>query len=129
MAIMYEVTNKIRGVSSIRIHGVGTANLNTQAELTSTNTTENITGYQIKKCAWSTNGSIMIVQGGQDVLELQGQGQINFDADFANIANTAVPLVANRFLAVTIATGGTCMLSVAKEANYVPSLINTTEEI
>ena len=126
---MYEVTNKVRGVSSIRIHGIGTANLNTQAELSSTSTTENITGYQIKKCAWSTNGSIMVVQGGQDVLELQGQGQIDFDSDFANIANTAVPLVANKFLTVTIATGGTVMLSVAKEANYSPPLINSTEPV
>ena len=87
---MYEVTNKVRGVSSIRIHGIGTANLNTQAELSSTSTTENITGYQIKKCSWSTNGSIMVVQGGQDVLELHGQGQINFDADFANNPPTSI---------------------------------------
>ena len=77
MAIQYEVTKKLRGPTTIRTVGVGTANIQIQSQ----------------------------------------------------VQSTAVPLVANKFLEVTIATGGTCMLSVAKEANYNPALINDSEEI
>jgi len=122
MAIQFETTNKVRGPSTIRIHGVGTANINVQNTLSSTSTTENITGFQIQKCAWSTNASIMIRSSGQDILELHGQGQINFDDDFVNIANTGPSAVGSQFLQVTIATGGTVLLRIAKEATYSPAL-------
>tara|TARA_E500000178_G_scaffold287532_2_gene289776 strand:- start:3393 stop:3770 length:378 start_codon:yes stop_codon:yes gene_type:complete len=122
MAIQFETTNKVRGPSVIRIHGVGTANINVQNTLSSTSTTENITGFAIQKCAWSTNASIMIRSSGQDVLELHGQGQIDFDDEFVNIANTGPAAVGSQFLQVTIATGGTVLLRIAKEATYSPAL-------
>ena len=52
MAIRYEVTKKLRGPTTIRTVGVGTANINTQAQIESTG--ETLTDVSIKRCSWST---------------------------------------------------------------------------
>ena len=123
MAIAFETTNRVKGPSTIRFHGVGTANINVQNTFATQGVDkERITGFAIQKCAWSTNGSIMIRSSGQDVVELHSTGQINFDDDFVNIANTGPAAVGSQFLQVTIATGGTVLLRIAKEATYSPAL-------
>ena len=130
MAIAFETTNRVKGPSSIRIHGVGTANINVQNTFATQGVDkERISGFAIQKCAWSTNGSIMIRSSGQDVIELHSTGQINFAEDFAPIANTGSAVVGSQFFQVTIATGGTVMLQVAKVANYDPALINSSESV
>ena len=94
MAIAFETTNRVKGPSSIRIHGVGTANINVQNTFATQGVDkERISGFAIQKCAWSTNGSIMIRSSGQDVIELHSTGQINFAEDFAPIANTGSAVV------------------------------------
>ena len=130
MDIAFETTNRVKGPSSIRIHGVGTANINVQNTFATQGIDkERITGFAIQKCAWSTNGSIMIRSSGQDVIELHSTGQINFAEDFAPIANTGSAVVGSQFFQVTIATGGTVMLQVSKVANYDPALINASERV
>jgi len=125
MAIAFETTNRVRGPSTIRFSGVGTANINVQNTFATQGVDkEKVTGFAIQKCAWSTNGSIMIRSSGQDVVELHSTGQINFAEDFSPIANTGSAVVGSQFFQVTIATGGTVMLQVSKEATYNPSLIN-----
>jgi len=125
MAIAFETTNRTRGPSTIRISGVGTANINVQNTFATQGVDkENITGFAIQKCAWSTNGSIMIRSSGQDIVELHSTGQIDFAEDFSPIANTGSAVVGSQFFQVTIATGGTVMLQLSKEATYNPSLIN-----
>ena len=125
MAIAFETTNRVRGPSTIRFSGVGTANINVQNTFATQGVDkEKITGFAIQKCAWSTNGSVMIRSSGQDVVELHSTGQINFAEDFAPIQNTGPAIVGSQFFEVTIATGGTVMLQVSKEATYNPSLIN-----
>jgi hypothetical protein len=115
MAIMYEVTKKLRGPTTIRTVGVGTANINTLAQIQSTG--ENLTNITIKRCSWSTNGNIQITKGGNTLLELHGQGHIDFDTDFSALANNS-----NNCLYVTVATGGTVLLEVGKVATYDPAL-------
>jgi len=125
MAIAFETTNRVRGPSTIRFSGVGTANINVQNTFATQGVDkEKVTGFAIQKCAWSTNGSVMIRSSGQDVLELHSTGQIDFAEDFSPIANTGSAVVGSQFFQVTIATGGTVMLQVSKEATYNPSLIN-----
>jgi len=115
MAIQYEVTKKLRGPTTIRTVGTGTANINTLAQIQSTG--EGLTNITIKRCAWSTNGNIQIKKGADSLLELHGQGQIDFDSDFSAIANNS-----NNCLYVTVATGGSVVLEVGKVATYSPAL-------
>ena len=115
MATSYEVTKKLRGPTTIRAVGVGTANINTLAQIQSTG--EGLTDITIKRCSWSTNGNIQITKGGNALLELHGQGHIDFDTDFSALANNS-----NNCLYVTIATGGSVILEVGKVATYSPAL-------
>tara|TARA_Y100001972_G_scaffold29389_1_gene36230 strand:+ start:339 stop:701 length:363 start_codon:yes stop_codon:yes gene_type:complete len=120
MAIQYEVTKKLRGPTTIRTVGIGTANIQIQSQVQSTG--ETLTDITIKRCAWSTNGNILITKGPDPLLELHGQGQIDFDSDFSAIANNS-----NNCLYVTVATGGSVVLEVGKVATYTPPLINSSE--
>ena len=131
MGIAFETTNRVKGPSTIRFHGVGTANINVQNTFATQGVDkERITGFAIQKCAWSTNGSIMIRSSGQDVVELHSTGQINFAEDFAPIANSGqLQSIGSQFFQVTIATGGTVMLQVSKVGNYDPALINSSESV
>ena len=52
MAIQFETTNKVRGPSVIRIHGVGTVYKHIGSD---TSTGEGLSDITIKRCAWSTN--------------------------------------------------------------------------
>ena len=115
MAIKYEVTKKLRGPTTIRTVGVGTANINTQAQIASTG--ETLTDVSIKRCSWSTNGNISIAKGGEPLLELHGQGQIDFDTDFSALSNNDI-----NYITVTVATGGSVLLEIGKVATYSPAL-------
>ena len=120
MAISTEITKKLRGPTTLRTVGISTANINTLASIQ--NTSESLSDITIKRCSWSTNGNILITKGPNALLELHGQGQIDFDTDFSAIANNS-----NNCLYVTVVTGGSVLLELGKVATYDPPLINTSE--
>jgi hypothetical protein len=106
----FEYINTLRSASIARIIDTGTtialANLSSGAN-------ETITAANIRKVAWSTNGSIQIVRNSVPILTLHNSGSIAFDDLNTTVANNNTqPIV------VTINTGGFVLLELTKEATY-----------
>jgi hypothetical protein len=106
----FEYINTLRSASIARIVDTGTtialANLSSGAN-------ETITAANIRKVAWSTNGSIQIVRNSVPILTLHNSGSIAFDDLNTTVANNNTqPIV------VTINTGGFVLLELTKEATY-----------
>jgi hypothetical protein len=106
----FEYINTLRSASIARIIDTGTtialANLSSGAN-------ETITAANIRKIAWSTNGSIQIVRNSVPILTLHNSGSIAFDDLNTTVANNNTqPIV------VTINTGGFVLLELTKEATY-----------
>ena len=106
----FEYINTLRSASIARIVDTGTtialANLSTGAN-------ETVTAANIRKIAWSTNGSIQIVRNSVPILTLHNSGSIAFDDLNTTVANNNTqPIV------VTINTGGFVLLELTKEATY-----------
>ena len=111
----FEYINTLRSASIARIVDTGTtialANLSTGAN-------ETITAANIRKIAWSTNGSIQIVRNSVPIVMLHNTGTLEFDSLNTTLANNNTqPIV------VTINTGGFVVLELTKEATYANSLI------
>lgn len=110
----FEYINTTRSSSIARIIDTGTtialANLSSGAN-------ETITAANIRKVAWSTNGSIQIVRNSVPILTLHNSGSISFDDLNTTVANNNTqPIV------VTINTGGFVVLELTKEATYTTAL-------
>ena len=89
----FEITNTNRSSSIIRVNDAGTttvflANLSSGAN-------ETITAANIRKVAWSTNGSIQIVRNSVPILQLHNTGTIQFDELNHVIANNNTVEVAS----------------------------------
>ena len=106
----FEFINTNRSSSIVRVIDAGTtislANLSSGAN-------ETVTAANIRKVAWSTNGSIQIVRNSVPILTLHNTGSIQFDELNHVIANNNT-----QSIVVTINTGGFVMLELTKEATY-----------
>ena len=106
----FEYINTLRSASIARIIDTGTtialANLSSGAN-------ETITAANIRKVAWSTNGSIQIVRNSVPILTLHNSGSIAFDDLNTTVANNNT-----QSIVVTINTGGFVLLELTKEATY-----------
>ena len=107
-----KITNSTRGSSVIQVTGADTLTVNVATGL-STSATEIVTDAHIKRVLWSTNGSITIVRNSEKVLELFGGGDMRFsDYGYSITSNSTSDIV------ITVASGGTLVLEVAKVATY-----------
>jgi len=106
----FEFINTTRSASVVRVIDAGTtislANLSSTAN-------ETVTAANIRKVAWSTNGSIQIVRNSVPILTLHNAGTIEFD-----LLNTTLANNNNQPIVVTINTGGFVVLELTKEATY-----------
>jgi hypothetical protein len=107
----FDITNTNRSSSIIRVIDAGTTNV-FLANLSS-GANETITAANIRKVAWSTNGSITITRNSVPILALHNAGVIQFDELNHAIANNN-----NQTMVITIVTGGSLVMEVTKEATY-----------
>jgi len=112
----YEITNKLRNSSVIRVDGAG-ANTVELANLSSNTSIETVTAAVIKRVIWSTNGSITIARGGTNVLTLFGNGEMRFDDYAYALANNSTGNIV-----VTVNSGGSAIIDLSKDATYSPAL-------
>ena len=107
----FEITNTLRSSSIIRVVDASTTTVSL-ANL-STGANETITAANIRKLAWSTNGSISIVRNSVPILALHNTGVIQFyDLNHSVANNNTQPIV------ITVTTGGSLVMEVTKEATY-----------
>ena len=111
----YEIINSLRSTSIIRVTGAGFANV--QLANFSTSANETVTSASIKRVMWSTGGTVSVERGGQTVLSLYGNGDLKPSESGYVIANNSTSN-----MNVSIATGGTAILEVTKEATYTTPL-------
>lgn len=107
----FDITNTNRSSSIIRVVDAGTTNV-FLANLSS-GANETVTAANIRKIAWSTNGSITIVRNSVPILALHNTGTIHYDELNHAIANNNT-----QTMVITITTGGSLVMEVTKEATY-----------
>jgi hypothetical protein len=112
----YEITNRLRNSTVIRVDGAGTTTL-ALANLSSNASIETVNSATIKRVAWSTNGSITIARGGVNVLTLFGSGEMRFDDYAYALANNNTGNIV-----ITVASGGSAIIDLSKDATYSPAL-------
>ena len=111
----YEIINSLRSSSIIRVTGAGFANV--QLANLSTSANETIISASIKRVMWSTGGTVSVERGGETLLTLYGNGDLKPSESGYVIANNSTSN-----MNVSIATGGTAILEVTKEATYTTPL-------
>lgn len=111
----YEITNTLRSSSIIRVTGAGFANV--QLANLSTSANEVVTSASIKRVMWSTGGTVSVERGGETILTLYGSGDLRPSESGHVIANNSTSN-----MNVSIATGGTAIIEVSKEATYTTPL-------
>jgi hypothetical protein len=107
-----EINNTLRGTSIIRVEGIGTNYINI-TDLRANTTTETVNAFDIKRLYWSTNGNIMVVRNGVNILSLHNTGEMRVD-DLGYVFANNRTSNAN----VIITTGGTLIMELGKEATY-----------
>ena len=107
----FEITNTNRSSSIIRVNDAGATTIYL-ANL-AFNANETVTAANIRKVAWSTNGSIQIVRNSVPILQLHNAGVIHFDELNHAIANNNT-----QSIVITVNTGGSLVMEVTKEATY-----------
>lgn len=112
----FEITNTQRSASIIRVAEVGTATI-TLANLSS-NANETVSAANIRRLTWSTNGSIQIVRNSVPLLMLYNSGTMMLDE-----LNHSITTSSNTSFVITIASGGSLVMEVTKDATYANSLI------
>ena len=111
----YEIINSLRSSSIIRVTGAGFANV--QLANLSTSANETIISASIKRVMWSTGGTVSVERGGETLLTLYGNGDLKPSESGYVIANNSTSN-----MNVSIATGGTAIIEVTKEATYATPL-------
>ncbi len=111
----FEITNTTRSSSIIRVVDAGTTTVSL-ANLAS-NANETVTAVNIRKVAWSTNGSITIIRNSVPILALHNTGVIQYDELNHSIANNN-----GQSIVITIVTGGSMVMEVTKDATYANAL-------
>lgn len=114
----YEVLNNLRGSSIIRVVDPGTYTIQL-SQLSSNTQLETVSAANIKRVQWSSNGYISIGRGATPtpMLALSQSGDMHFDELGYSVANTNTGNVV-----VTIVTGGTVVMEMAKTATYSTNL-------
>ncbi len=107
----FQVTNPVRGPSTIRAVDAGTYTI-TLNNLRGNATTETVTSADIRRVMWSSNGFITITRNSVPILSLSGSGDMRLD-EIGSIANNS-----NQSIVVTISTGGSIVMEVTKSATY-----------
>jgi len=108
----FQIFNTLRGTSIITGCDAGTATV-ALTDLRANATTETVSAADIRRISWSTNGSIGITRNGFPLLALHNAGEMRFDEFGAAInSNSTSSLV------ITITTGGSFVMEVAKVATY-----------
>jgi len=107
-----EINNTVRNSSVIRITDPGTYFVNV-TELSANTSRETVSSFDIKRLYWSTNGNISIVRNGNTILTLHSAGEMRLD-DWGYVLANNNTSNAN----VIIATGGTLIMEVSKQATY-----------
>jgi hypothetical protein len=107
-----EINNTLRGTSVIRVEGIGTYPINL-TDLRANATTETVSAFDIKRLYWSTNGNIMIVRNGNNIVTLHNTGEMRVD-DLGYVFSNNRTSGAN----VIVTTGGTLIMELGKEATY-----------
>lgn len=108
----FQISNSLRGASVITGCDPGTQTI-TLNDLRANTTYETVTAADIRRVTWSTNGSITIARNGFPILALHSAGEMRFD-EFATALNSNN----QSSLVITITTGGSFVLEVAKQATY-----------
>lgn len=109
----YEITNRKRSSSILRVTGTGTTSL--ELANLAVDGTETVTSASIKKILWTTTGNIAIKRGGVDVITLYNSGEMHFDELGYSIANNSTSNVS-----VVVTTNGSVVIELAKFATYDP---------
>ena len=111
-----EIINSIRTPSIIRTVDPGTYTISL-ANL-SFNANETVNFANIRKLNWSTNGNITIVRNSVPLMTLHNAGELRCDDFGFSLANNNT-----QSIVVTINTGGSLVMEVTKDCNYVTPLI------
>lgn len=112
----YEIQNTLRNKSIIRLVGADTVSLNLSDFSTNT-AIETVTAVKLARVMWSTGGTVTITRNATTVLSLYNSGDMNLQGAGYLVSNTSTGNVA-----ITITTGGTCLVECIKEATYSPAL-------
>ena len=110
----YEIKNKLRGPSTLRITGVDTTGALALTNFSANVNTENVSSVSITSLEWSllpATGTLVITRGALVVATLYETGV--WKRDEITIANTATGTIT-----VAITGGGTAVLTLSKEAVY-----------
>jgi hypothetical protein len=108
----FQIFNTLRGSSIITGCDPGTATI-ALTNLRANATTETVSAADIRRISWSTNGSITLSRDGFPLLALHNSGEMRFD-DFGAAINSNN----GSSMVVTITTGGSFVMEVAKVATY-----------
>lgn len=114
----YEITNRLRGPSTIRITGVNSTGALALADFRANATIETVNSLMVTSIKFAlhpTAGSLTITRNAVVVATLYGTG--DWKHDELAIANTATGT-----LTVDLAGGGTAMISVKKDCTYSTDL-------
>ena len=111
----YEVVNRLRSTSVIRVDGASTTTL-VLANL-SADVNETVTSASIKRVNWTTTGSITISRGGTNILTLSNNGEMRLDDYGFSIANNSTGNIV-----ITVTTGGSAIIEMSKTATYATPL-------
>lgn len=107
-----EITNSLRGSSVVRATGPGTYTI-ALTDLRKNPTTETVNSADIRRMTWSTNGNISIVRNSIELATVHNTGEMRFDDYGHSLANNN-----SQSIVITIATGGTIVMEVSKDASY-----------
>jgi hypothetical protein len=111
----HEITNTLRSSSIIRVVGAGTTTISLANLAVSNN--ETVSSASIKRVNWTTNGNIQIERNSVPILSLHGTGEFRADDFGHSIANNNTSSIV-----ITVATGGSIVLEVSKQATYAVPL-------
>jgi len=107
-----EITNSLRGASLVRATGPGTYTVALN-DLRKNPTTETVTSADIRRMMWSTNGNISIVRNSIEMATVHNSGEMRFDDYAHSLSNNST-----QSIVITIATGGTIVMELSKQATY-----------
>ena len=107
-----EITNSLRGASIVRATGPGAYTI-ALTDLRKDPTTETVTHADIRRMMWSTNGNISIVRNSVEIATVHNAGEMRFDDYSHSVSNNST-----QSIVVTIATGGTIVMELSKQATY-----------
>ena len=108
----FQIFNTLRGSSIITGCDAGTATIALN-DLRANATIETVSAADLRRISWSTNGSITLSRNGFPLLALHNAGEMRFD-DFGAAINSNN----GSSMVITINTGGTFVMEVAKTATY-----------